>query len=224
MIAPDAPSPQVSAPRRKTPWKWAAAIVLCGLAAWYICENAGRWKDRFVPRKLRTVDENRVYASGQIDRHLIGGVLSDHHIRVIVCLDADDLDDTDVTAEIRAANSAGIERHVDPLNGDGTGDVNQYAKAVEQIVNALNAGKTVLLHCSSGAQRSNGATFYFRVFIEHWNADDAAREMIRNSFSPQKNPALIPYLNGHMAEMAQLLSTKGVITQIPDPMPKISIQ
>ena len=224
MKAPDAPTPELSAPRRKTPWKWAAAIVLCGLAAWFVSENAGRWKDRFLPRKLRTVDENRLYASGQIDRHLIAGVLSDHHIGVIVCLDADDPNDADVTAEIQAASNAGIERHVDPLNGDGTGDIHQYANAVEQIVSALKAGKTVLLHCSSGAQRSNGATFYFRVFIEHWNPGDAAREMIRNSFSPQKNPALIPYLNEHMAEMAHLLLANGVITQIPDPMPRISIQ
>jgi len=221
MNAPDAETREL-APRRSLPWIGTAAIiVLSGLAIWYVCDNAGRWKDRWVPRKLRTVDAGQVYASGQIDRHLIRQVLTDDHINVIVSLVADDPTDPDVAAEIQAAGALGIQRYIDPLMGDGTGDIHSYADAIAQIVTARKQGKTVLLHCSSGAQRSNGATFYYRVLVEHGNADEAAGEMKRNGHDSHSNPALIPYLNSHMREMANLLVQSGTIDRIPDPLPRI---
>jgi protein tyrosine phosphatase (PTP) superfamily phosphohydrolase (DUF442 family) len=200
---------------------WAIASILCGLALWYVCDNAGKWKDRFVPRKLRTVEAGQIYASGQIDRHLLRQVLADDHIKVIVSLVSDDPTDPDVAAEIQMANELGIQRFVDPLIGDGTGDIHAYANAITQIAQAQKANEPVLIHCSSGAQRSNGATFYYRVLVQHWNADDAAREMTRNGHSSRSNPALIPYLNSHIREMAGLLVQNGVIDQIPDPLPQI---
>ena len=223
MSAPDAEIRESAHRRRSLFWIWVAlaAIVLSGPAAWYVSQNVGRWKDRWVPRKFRTVDAGQVYASGQIDRHLIRRVLSDHHVNVIVSLVPDDPTDPDVVAEIQAAGGMGIQRYVDPLMGDGTGDVHEYADAIAQIVTARKQGKTVLLHCSSGAQRSNGATFYYRVLVEHANADEAAEEMKRNGHDSHSNPALIPYLNSHMREMASLLVQSGTIDRIPDPLPRI---
>ncbi|MGD0387939.1 MAG: hypothetical protein ABSC42_03205 [Tepidisphaeraceae bacterium] len=223
MNAPDAEIREL-APRRKSLSRiWAAAIgiVLSALAIWYVCDNAGRWKDRWVPRKFRTVDAGQIYASGQIDRHLIRQVLTDHHVNVIVSLIADDPADPDVAAEIQTADGLGIQRYIDPLMGDGTGDIHAYADAIAQIVTARKQGKTVLLHCSSGAQRSNGATFYYRVLVEHANADDAAEEMKRNGHDSRSNPALVPYLNSHMRELANLLVQSGTIDRIPDPLPRI---
>jgi predicted protein tyrosine phosphatase len=204
-------------------WKWAVVIVLGGLAAWYVSVNAGHWKDRFVPRKLRTVDAGQIYASGQIDRHLIRQVLADNHINTIVSLVSDDPTDLDVQAELAATRDLGLTRYVDPLYGDGTGDINVYAKAVQQIVESHRAGKIVLIHCSSGAQRTNGAVFFYRVLVQKKDADDAAREMLRNGHDSHSNPALIPYLNSHIAEMTQLLKERGIIDAVPQPMPQISI-
>jgi protein tyrosine phosphatase (PTP) superfamily phosphohydrolase (DUF442 family) len=219
MSAPDTQIPEAKAPAK--PWRWVVIIVIGVVAVWYVCETAGRWKDRFVPRKLRTVDAGQIYASGQIDRHLLPQVLSDNRIKTIVSMVADDPTDPDVAAEIQAARDMQIDRYVDPLNGDGTGDIHAYANAIKQMADATKQQKPVLLHCSSGAQRSNGATFYYRVFIEHWNPDDAAKEMVTNGFSARSNPLLIPYLNSHMREMGQLLVNSGVIEQMPDPLPQI---
>ncbi|MGD0137754.1 MAG: hypothetical protein ABSD28_02670 [Tepidisphaeraceae bacterium] len=223
MSAPDAEIRELAHRRRSLARMWVTAIgiVLFGLAIWYVCDNFGRWKDRWVPRKLRTVDAGQVYASGQIDRHLIRQVLTDDHVGVIVSLVADDPSDPDVAAEIQAAGAMGIQRYIDPLMGDGTGDIHAYADAIAQIVTARRQGKIVLLHCSSGAQRSNGATFYYRVLVEHGNADAAAEEMKRNGHDSHSNPALIPYLNSHMREMANLLVQSGTIDRIPDPLPRI---
>jgi protein tyrosine phosphatase (PTP) superfamily phosphohydrolase (DUF442 family) len=221
METTEAQIPDRAITRRPKPWKWVVGLVIGALVFWYICDNAGRWKDRFIPRKLRTVEAGQIYASGQIDRHLLRQVLVDDHIKVIVSLVSDDPTDPDVSAEMQTASELGIQRFVDPLIGDGTGDIHSYANAVMQIAQAQKENKPVLVHCSSGAQRSNGATFYYRVLVQHWNADDAAREMTRNGHSSKENPALIPYLNSHMREMAGLLVQNGVIDQIPDPLPQI---
>jgi protein-tyrosine phosphatase len=206
-------------------WKWViVAAVVVGLVGWYVGDNAGRWKDRFIPRKLRTVDAGQVYASGQIDRHLIRGVLAEDHINTIVSLVSDDPTDPDVQEELAATKDLGIERFIDPLFGDGTGDIHEYANAVQQIVEARRAGRVVLVHCSSGAQRSNGAVFFYRVLVQHVDADDAAREMMRNGHDSHSNPNLIPYLNSHMGEMAELLKERGVIDSVPEPVPQISVR
>ena len=108
--------PTVPNRRKPSVLVWVIASILCGLAVWYICDNAGKWKDRFVPRKLRTVEAGQIYASGQIDRHLLRQVLVDDHIKVIVSLVSDDPTDPDVAAEMQAANELGIQRYIDPLD------------------------------------------------------------------------------------------------------------
>src|ERR1700723_3451982 len=101
-------SAEISEPvkaRRSQPWwVWVVILIAAGLGTWFICVNAGRWKDRFVPRKLRTVEAGQIYASGQIDRHLLRQVLVDDHIKVIVSLVSDDPTDPDVAAEMQAAS------------------------------------------------------------------------------------------------------------------------
>jgi len=200
---------------------WVTVLLCIALLGWYVTDRIPRWKDLVVPRKLRTVDPGMIYASGQINHRLLRGVLSDLHIKVIVCLVDDQLDDPDVAAERQLVSEMGIQRLNYPLEGDGTGDIHQYANAVAKMVESEKAGTPILVHCSSGAQRTNGAVFYYRVLVQHRDPADAEAEMLRNGHDPRHNPALIPYLNAHMAEMAQLLVERGVIAQIPDPLPRM---
>jgi protein tyrosine phosphatase (PTP) superfamily phosphohydrolase (DUF442 family) len=200
---------------------WALALLGIGLLAWYVTDRIPRWKDLVVPRKLRVVEPGQIYASGQINRRLLRKVLTDRHIKVIVCLVDDQLDDPDVVAERQLANELGIERFNFPLEGDGSGDIRNYAAAVAKMVQSQRAGEPILVHCSSGAQRSNGAVFYYRVLVQGRDPADAAREMIRNGHDPRRNPMLIPYLNSHMAEMAKLLVDRDIIGRVPDPLPQI---
>ena len=148
-------------------------------------------------------------------------MLTDKHVGVIVSLVMDDPTDPDVAAEIQTAGELGIQRYTDPLMGDGTGDIHAYADAIAQIVTARKQGKTVLLHCSSSAAVQSAQTFYYRVLVEHRNADEAAEEMKRNGHDSHSNPELIPYLNSHMREMADLLVANGTIDRVPDPLPQV---
>jgi protein tyrosine phosphatase (PTP) superfamily phosphohydrolase (DUF442 family) len=217
------PQPKEKVPRtRRRSWAWACFIALVlALSGWFIAVHVGSWKDRFIPRKFRTVEPGAIYASGQIDRHLIGGILSDYKIREIVCLIGHDPTDPDSAAEFRIAHDMNIDRLYFPLSGDGTGDIHEYADAITAIVAAQKAGKPVLVHCSSGSQRTNGAIYFYRVLIQHRSSEEAANEMYRNGYDPHFNPLLIPYLNEHIAEMAALLVQKGVIDQVPTPLPQI---
>jgi protein tyrosine phosphatase (PTP) superfamily phosphohydrolase (DUF442 family) len=212
------------APRRRAATRlasWGVALLCIGLLCGFVVGRIPRWKDLVVPRKLRVVDPGQIYASGQINRRLLRQVLTDRKIKVIVCLVDDQLDDPDVLAERQLAAELGIERFNYPLEGDGTGDVQSYANAVTKMVESERAGRPLLVHCSSGAQRSNGAVFYYRVLVQHRDAAQAAQEMIRNAHDPRRNPALVPYLNAHMAEMAQLLVDRKIIDRVPDPLPQI---
>jgi protein tyrosine phosphatase (PTP) superfamily phosphohydrolase (DUF442 family) len=199
-----------------------AILAIVSLPGGYIAMHLGQWEDMVRPRKFRTVEPGSIYASGQINHRLIRQVLVDNHIQVIICLLADDPVDPDVLAEQQAAQDLGIVRYNYNLSGDGTGDIQQYADAIAELSQSVQAHQTVLLHCSSGAQRSNGATYFYRVLVEHWAPADAEAEMERNGFDPHSNPLLIPYLNAHMREMADLLVQKSVINQVPDPLPQIS--
>jgi protein tyrosine phosphatase (PTP) superfamily phosphohydrolase (DUF442 family) len=207
-------------PKRKAA-KLGAIFVGVALLAWFFLANVGSWKDRFYTRKFREIDPGMVFASGQINQHLIRGVLTDHKIKCVICLDPDNMSDPDVAAEVEVCRELGIDRYVFPLRGDGTGDIREYADAVAQIVSSTKQNQPVLLHCSSGAQRSNGATFYYRVLVEGRSAQDAMEEMFQNGHNPRENPLLIPYLNEHMKEMANLLVEKGVIDSAPSPLPQI---
>jgi protein tyrosine phosphatase (PTP) superfamily phosphohydrolase (DUF442 family) len=201
--------------------KLLAALIVLGVGVWALVAYAPRIKDRFVARRFRVVDPNLVFASGQINRHLIGSVLSDYKIKCIVSLETLEPDDPDVAAELQAGRDLDIQRFDDPLLGDGTGDIHHYADAIEQIVAAEKLDQPVLIHCSSGTERTNGAVFYYRVLVQKGNPDDAAAEMFRNGHDPKHNPQLIPYLNAHMAELAKLLVQAQIIMTLPDPMPQI---
>lgn len=201
--------------------RWVVIFIVGALAVWYVCDHFGRWKDRFVARKFRTVEAGRIYASGQINRHLIRQILIDNQIKEIVCLVADDPSDPDVAAELQAVRDLSIKRFDYSLSGDGTGDIHAYAEAVARMKEAVDQGKPILVHCSSGAQRSNGAVYFYRVLVQGRTADDAAAEMIRNGHNPSANPALIPYLNSHIGELSALLVRKSVIDHVPNPLPQI---
>lgn len=62
------------------------------------------------------------------------------------------------------------------------------------------------------------------MLVEHGDPDEAAREMLRNGHDSHSNPALIPYLNSHIGEMAQLLKERGVIDSVPEHLPQISVR
>lgn len=195
-----------------------AAIVLVG-AVWTWEDVV---KDRVIPKRWGVVEDGLICRSGQLSASLVKRVLKQHGIRVIVDLTSEVPGDKDQQAERQAADELGIEIKRFPLGGDGTGDIEQYAGAVTAVVEARRMGKPVLVHCAAGAQRTGGTIAFYRLLVEKKPPALVVKEMARYGWDPKHDTVLLDYINEHMGELAGLLKDKGIIDEIPNPLPRLT--
>lgn len=196
--------------------------VMVGIAASVIWFTTLRWQ--FFPRNFAVVDRQHVYRSGQISSRLIEPTLSKYGIDVVVFMSTDNLNRSDVRAEIAACRRLGIRRVNLPLAGDGTGQVDRYVQALLEIHRAKVAGQQILVHCHTGSQRTGGVVALYRVLLDGWSADAALDELLSFGHSPADNPRLLPYLNEHLPLIARRLVEEGVLPQVPNPMPHFAVR
>jgi predicted protein tyrosine phosphatase len=176
-------------------------------------------KDRVIPKRFGVVQEGRLYRSGLLSAALVKRVLLKYKIKVIIDLAAGSSDNRDRKAEKQAAAELGIERLTFPLRGDGTGDINNYARAIAAIVQAKQEHKPVLVHCNAGLQRTGGVIAAYRLLVEQKDPSFVYREFTRYDRDPWNDTALFNYVTSHMEELAVLLKKMGVISKIPSPLP-----
>ena len=206
----------------KSRWASIARIVLIMAII-----GAGIWlwedvlEDRIIPKKWGVVEAGKIYRSGQLSAALVKKTLRKHNIAVIVALNGNVPGDKDQEAEKQAAVELGIEILRFPLGGKGTGDINNYARAIAAIVDAKRKGKPVLVHCSAGAQRPGGVTACYRMLVEKKPPSFAYEEMRRYGWRDKPHQVLLAYINSNMAKLATLLKQMGVIEQVPNPLPVI---
>jgi protein tyrosine/serine phosphatase len=176
-------------------------------------------KDRVIPKRWGVVEKGLIYRSGQLSSSLVQRMLERHGIKVIVDLTGTEPDDKDQRAETKAAAELGIEHLRFPLRGDGTGDIAQYAGAIAAVVDARRSGKPVLVHCAAGAQRTGGTIAFYRLLVEEKPPSVVVREMARYGWDPKRNKILLDYIDEHMGELAVMLQERGVIEEVPEPLP-----
>lgn len=206
---------------RQTPLARAIAtivtiLIIVGVAIWL-------WTEVFRPRlgvKNLALVEPGLYRSGQMTQHIAGPALREMDIDVIIAMSLEREDHPGQSAEVRAAEALGIERHVFPLAGDGTGDSNAYVDALVVLVDAQSQQKTTLVHCTAGAQRTSGVIALYQVLFQARHPASAVAEMRRHRHDPTRNTALIPYLNANIGDIAAGLVERGVLAQVPDPLPQ----
>jgi protein tyrosine phosphatase (PTP) superfamily phosphohydrolase (DUF442 family) len=192
------------------------AILLIGGGIW-VWE--GKIKDRVIPKNFGVVQEGQLYRSGLISASLVKKVLLEYKIKVIINLTADSPGHRDRIAEKQAAAELGIERLTFPLQGDGTGDINNYARAIAAIVQAKQEHKPVLVHCNAGLRRTGGVIAAYRLLVEQKAPSFVYREFTCYDWNPWNDTTLMKYVNSHMEELAVLLKKMGVISKIPSPLP-----
>lgn len=203
---------------RKSRSVWLVVLLVVGTV--WVWEDVV--KDRVIPKRFGVVKEGQIYRSAQLSSSLVKRTLVKYNIGVIVSLSGDSSDDVDTNAEKQVAAKLGIERLVFPLSGNGTGDINNYAKAIAAICEAQKKRKPVLVHCAAGAQRTGGVIAAYRLLVEKKDVSFVLPEMIRYGWNPKRNTYLLPYLNSHMEELAMLLQHMGVIEDFPTPLPQMS--
>ena len=176
-----------------------------------------------IPKRWHAVEEGSIYRSGRLSSALVKKTLEKHGIRVIVALSGEKPDDRDQKAEIQAARELGIELLRFPLRGNGTGDIPVYAHAVAAVAIARQEGKPVLVHCAAGAQRTGSVLACYQLLIEKREPSTVIRDLIRYGHDPEKNPALLAYINENLSEVAMILHEEGVIDEVPNRLPVLHV-
>lgn len=195
-------------------------VALIGGGIWFWEDVA---KDRLIPKSWAVVEEHAIYRSGQLSAALVKKTLVRCGIQVIVTLAHDDPKDRDMQAEKTVAAELGIELRRFPLGGDGTGDVNNYAGAVAAVIEARRQGRPVLVHCIAGAQRTGGVLACYQLLVEKKPPAAVVEYLLRHEWRPKRNPYLLPYLNQNLGTIAQILRTRGLLDEVPCPMPVLQV-
>lgn len=178
-------------------------------------------KYRFIPKRWGVVVPGKIYRSGQVSKWLIEDMLTKHGIRVVIDLNGIEPNDVHQKTEIEVINRLGLEHFRFALRGNGTGDICNYAKAIQVLVECEREGKPVLVHCAAGAQRTGGVVAAYRVLVKKEPPKKAYAELMRYGWKPHKDTILLAYLNSHMAELAAMLVEKRVLDRVPDRLPVI---
>lgn len=199
--------------------RWALPIVIALLLAGAIY-GAIAFRYDFYPKRFGVVDAGSVYRSGQISPRMIRPTLEKYHIASIIDLQGQS-ENPGQAAEQQAASELGIAYNRFPLAGDGTGKIENYAAALQTLVEAKKAGKPVLIHCSAGTQRTGVAVAYYRMLVEGRSPLEALDEMEKYGWSPTHDAKAHRYVNEHMSELAQILIDRGVIERAPTPLPQL---
>lgn len=198
-------------------WRWAVPTLLVLVVfAYLVFEHL--IKDRVLPKRWGEVESGLVYRAGQIHPALVAKTLQENGIEKIIDLQYWE-EKPGLLAERDAALDLQIEIERFPLDGNGTGDVQNYVRAILALHQAKTEGIPVLVHCAAGSQRTGGVLAAYRTLVLGLTADDAVTEMVSFDWNPSKDQILLDYLNEHIAYIAEQLVLGGVIGQVPMPLP-----
>ena len=180
-------------------------------------------RDRFVVKNWGVIEAGELYRSGQISPWLIGAQLEAAEIDVIIDLSTREQGHEYQEAEIATAQRMNVELRRFPLGGDGCGDIESYAGAIEAMVECQQKGRTALVHCQAGADRTGGVTYCFRTLVQGRSPESALEEMYSYGWKSTGGNPLIPYLDKNIPILAGMLVERGVIDSVPDPMPLLPL-
>ncbi len=180
-------------------------------------------RDWFVARRWGEVDPHLIYRSGQLTPWVLDDAIRNHTIAVIVDLNGVQLENGLQQAEMVMAQEMGVKHYRFPLRGNGTGDIRNYAAALQVLAESARQGKTVLVHCTAGAQRTGGVIALYRMLFEGVTPEKARDEMEDYGWRPGRDDTVLWYLNDQMDELTDILVSEQVLTAMPAVLPQLPI-
>ena len=168
-------------------------------------------RPRLFPKRFGEVVESALFRSGRIHPDIYQTVLVDKNIDSIVTLTGRKEDHHWQAKEIEIAEKLSIPIHRFNLNGDGTGNPSTYKEALSKVINEISSGKSVLVHCAAGTNRTGGLVYLYRTIFENVSSEDAVKEMVNFDFDPDRNGHLIPFLEGISPSIKEDLAEQGVL-------------
>ncbi len=178
-------------------------------------------KYRFIPKRFGVVVPGEIFRSGQISHHQFAPTIQKHGIDVVIDLNGIEPTDVDQAAEIAAYEEFDIENYRFKLEGNGTGIVENYVNAIAKLATCHREGKSVLVHCHAGTQRTGSVIAAYRVLVLGESPQVAFAELAQYGWDADTDQVLLLYLNGHMRHVAEELVRRGIIANVPDPIPVV---
>lgn len=132
--------------------------------------------------------QRRVYRSGELTVAATAKVVRKYGIRTIVDLGTHEPDSPEERIAQKTAEALGLTRYRFDLEGDGTGDPNDYVAALRILTDP--AAQPVLVHCGAGAERTGCAIALYRQLEQGWDEDLAYSETKKYRHSSERNPRL----------------------------------
>jgi protein tyrosine/serine phosphatase len=195
--------------------QWIGVAVAALLVAWAtvaIYRNQVRYN--LWPRNFGIVEEGKIYRAGEQNPGMLRHLVERYKIKTIVDLGAYDSNPRGERQEVLAAKALNVERFEFPLKGDGTGDPNNYVKALHVITDSTK--QPVLVHCSTGAQRTGGCIVLYRVATQGKTVEQVYAETLQYKHDPADNPNLRPYLDKWAAEISRSFRSGQTIPYAPE--------
>lgn len=168
----------------------AGVIALCVAAVAYVARFNIR--DNVWPRNVGVVEPGVLVRSGRLTPAATEQVVREHGIRTIIDLGAYIERPYESRVSELTARALGVRLVRLSLEGDGTGDPDQYAEALRVIMDPAN--HPVLVHCAAGAQRTSGCVMLYRRLTVGKPFEAGIAEAEEFKHDPEKNPALLAYM------------------------------
>ncbi|MBC7835600.1 MAG: tyrosine-protein phosphatase [Phycisphaerales bacterium] len=166
-------------------------------------------------RNFGVVEAGHIYRSAALSPAQTKTLAERHGIKTIVDLGAFDRDKGKETAAQRTADALGVRRHVFRLEGDGTGNPNQYVAALKLLADEAN--HPVLVHCATGAQRTGACIILYRHIIQGRSIESVYPEAFDYRHSPGDNWKLMAYLADWTDEITSSFESGRPIAGFPPP-------
>lgn len=155
----------------------AVLVVVLGLLAWteWLAPN-------LEPKRFGVVVEGAIYRSGEPTPGGLKSVVDRYGIKTVVDLGAHEPGSPEEILAQRTADALGVRRIRLDLEGDATGDPENYATTLRILDDPANL--PVLVHCSAGSQRTGCAIAMYRQIEQDWTFDEAYTESFQFDHDP----------------------------------------
>ncbi|MCC6676644.1 MAG: tyrosine-protein phosphatase [Phycisphaerales bacterium] len=197
-----------AAPGRRTRWPG----VVLGLLL-LIVAGAVTWKvaiaPNLFPHNFGVVEPGKIYRSGRLTPAALERAYHKYQLKTIIDFGGYEPGSDHDRREQRTARALGLKRYVLRLEGDGTGNPNNYVEALRLMSDPEN--QPVLVHCSAGTQRTGCAVILYRHIVQHRLVMDAFREAQRYDHDWADNPALLGMIAEYGDEVARAYREGGWI-------------
>jgi protein tyrosine phosphatase (PTP) superfamily phosphohydrolase (DUF442 family) len=158
--------------------------------------------------------QRQIYRSGQLTVAATAKVVRRYGVRTIVDLGTHEPDSPGDRIAQKTAEALGVQRYRLELEGDATGDPNDYVAALR--IMADPAAQPVLVHCGAGSERTGCVIALYRQIEQGWDADLAYQETKRYRHSSERNPRLRHVLEYYGDEIARAFAAGGEVAYEPE--------